>query len=95
MSDQFHCGPRRFRKCRRDYYHLSASGERSCARTDRQDRAKSDSTVTPCGRRYLRPEFSLVCITPDHPQWSARSGAGKNSRSTGLQRTAGKVADTE
>jgi hypothetical protein len=72
MSNQPHCSPRRrLRHCRRDYYYLPASRDRLCARATQQDRADSASCRTPCGRHYLRPEFSLVGSLSDLTQWSA------------------------
>ena len=60
MSDQLHRIPRRRPgKCCRDYYHLATSRDRSCTGATQPVWAKSGSRVTPCGRRYLRPEFSL------------------------------------
>ena len=70
MSDQPHRGPRRrLRNCCHDYYYLPASRDRLCARATQQDRANSGSCRMPCGRHYLRPEFSLVGRLPDPTQW--------------------------
>ena len=78
MSDRLHCTPRRHpRNCCRDYYHLATSRDRSCAGATQQVWGKSGSRLTPCGRYYLRPEFSLVCSTPDLTPWSSLAAHGK------------------
>jgi hypothetical protein len=78
MSDQLHRIPRRRPgNCCRDYYHLATLRDRLCAGATQQMWANSGSRVTPCGRCYLRPEFSLLCSMPDLTQWSSLAAYGK------------------